>query len=315
MKTISYVLPIYNEEGNIGPFYKELKNVVDSLDEFGHQIIFINDGSADTSLKLLKDLQVTDSRVEVIDFSRNFGHQAAVTAGIDYSKGDAVIIMDTDLQDPPKVIKDLIVEWQNGFHVVYAQRRSRKDTIFKKVTASLYYRTLSSISSVDIPRNTGDFRLIDRKAVNELKGLGEYNRFLRGMVNFVGFKQKAVQFDRDERLNGETGYPLTKMIAFAVDGITSFSTVPLKFIGQVGFMFSTLSFLGVVYALVQKLLFPATTVPGWTFAVISVLFIGGIQMMMLGVIGAYVGRIYKEVQDRPIYIVDEVYADSPKTKK
>ncbi len=305
MKTISYIFPIYNEEQNIDLLYKTIKLTVKTLDKKYHiEYLFINDGSRDTSLNKLLTIQKKDSSVTIINFARNYGHQIAVTAGLDYSNGDAVIIMDSDMQDPPSVSLELVKQWEDGYNVVYAQRRSRKDTFFKKVTADLFYRTLQKLADIDIPRNTGDFRLIDRKVVNEMKKFKEHNRFLRGIVSFVGFRQTAVQFDRDERHAGETGYPLKKMLKFAADGIFSFSSTPLKAISRLGYIIASLSVIGIIYALSVFVL--GHTVEGWTFTTISIFFIGGIQLIMLGVLGGYIGRIYTEVQDRPLYSIESV---------
>lgn len=309
-KLISYIFPIYNESENINVLYETVSDVLDTRNEYNYELIFINDGSKDDSLKKLIAIQEKDARISVIDFSRNFGHQIAVTAGIDNAKGDAAIIMDSDLQDPPAVSLELIDKWREGYDVVYAQRRSRKDSLFKKITADIFYRTLQKIAEIDIPRNTGDFRLIDRKVIDEIKKFKEHNRFLRGMVSFVGFKQIAVEFDRDERHAGETGYPLKKMIKFAADGIFSFSTYPLKFIRKVGITIALLSLLGILYVIFIKIFAPETTVEGWAFIVISILFIGGIQLIMLGVLGSYLGRVYTEVQDRPLYSIRTIYKNS-----
>ena len=308
-RLISYIFPIYNEQGNISLLHDTMDSLLTKNKKYEYEMIFVNDGSKDRSLELLVDIQKKDSRVKVIDFSRNFGHQIAVTAGLDFASGDAVIIMDSDMQDPPKVSFELIKEWENGFDVVYAQRRSRKDTFFKKLTANLFYRTLQKLAEIDIPRNTGDFRLVDRKVVDEMKKFKEHNRFLRGMVSFIGFKQTAVQFDRDERHAGETGYPLRKMLKFAADGIFSFSSAPLKLISSIGYWVAFLSFLGILYAIFMKIFFPQITIEGWTFIVIAILFIGGVQMIMLGVLGSYIGRIYTESQNRPLYMIQKVYGD------
>jgi dolichol-phosphate mannosyltransferase len=306
-KRISYIFPIYNEEGNIDLLYKTMDSLLAKHKEYEYEIIFINDGSRDTSIDMLIELQQKDKRITVINFARNFGHQLAVTAGLDHSTGDAVIIMDSDMQDPPKVSFELIKKWEEGYEVVYAQRKSRKDGLFKKLTASLFYRTLQKLADIDIPRNTGDFRLMDRKVVNELNKFRERNRFLRGMVSYIGFKQTAVLFDRDERHSGETGYPLKKMLKFAADGILSFSTIPLRLISKIGSFIAFLSFAGIIYAIGMKLFRPEVTVPGWTLMIIAVLFIGGIQLMMLGVLGSYIGRIYSEAQARPLYIVSNIF--------
>lgn len=305
-KLISYIFPIYNESGSIPMLYSTMSELLKSHPRYNYELIFINDGSRDNSLELLTDLSKKDVSISIIDFSRNFGHQIAVTAGLDFAQGDAVIIMDSDLQDPPKVSFDLIKKWEDGFDVVYAQRRTRKDSFFKKVTANLFYRLLRSLADIEIPRNTGDFRLLDRSVVNEMKKFREHNRFLRGIVSFIGFNQTAVQFDRDARHAGETGYPLKKMIKFAADGILGFSSAPLTLISRLGYVIAGLSVIGILYAISVKYLFPAHTVEGWAFIVISIFFIGGVQMIMLGVLGSYIGRIYTESQNRPLYIVRNV---------
>lgn len=312
-KLISYIFPIFNESGNIDLLYKTVAELLQDNKQYDYELIFINDGSRDNSLELLKKLQTKDKRATVIDFSRNFGHQIAVTAGLDYARGDAVIIMDADMQDPPKVSFELIKKWEEGYDVVYAQRRTRKDTWFKKLTADMFYRTLQKLADINIPRNTGDFRLIDRKVVDEIKKFKEHHRFLRGMVSYVGFKQIAVQFDRHERYAGETGYPLKKMLKFAADGIFSFSTYPLKVIRNLGFAIASLAFLGILYAIAMKVFFPDITIEGWTFIVISILFVGGVQLVMLGVLGSYIGRIYTEAQNRPLYMVAAVYGQDKKS--
>ncbi|MFD2339560.1 glycosyltransferase family 2 protein [Clavibacter tessellarius] len=301
---VSFILPVYNEEDSVELFSRTLTEALEAADlGMRFEFVYVNDGSADGSLEHLHALAAADDRVQVIDFSRNFGHQIAVTAGIDHASGDAAVIMDTDLQDPPRVAVELIRRWREGFNVVYAQRRTRKDTFFKKATAGAFYRTLALVAEIDIPRDTGDFRLIDRKVIDAVKRFPERNRFLRGMVSYVGFRQTSVQFDRDERHAGVTGYPLRKMIKFAADGILGFSTFPLKLIQLVGLVVSALSALAVVYVLVSRAIDPSSVVPGWTFTVIAILFVGGVQIMMLSVLGSYLGRVYAEVQNRPLYLV------------
>lgn len=309
MNLISFIFPVYNEEKTIDKLYEEISKILKEIEKnYKTEVVFINDGSKDNSLEKLINLQQKDDRLTVINFSRNFGHQWAITAGLDYVQGDAVIIMDSDLQDPPAVALDLIKKWEEGYEVVYAQRRTRKDTFFKKFTAHAFYRTLDKLADIRIPKDTGDFRLMDKKVVEELRKFREKNRFMRGLVSYVGFKQTGVLFDRAERYAGETGYPLKKMIKFALDGITGFSTVPLKLISQFGFFVSAVSFIGILYAIFMKFFFPQYTVSGWTLLIISVLFIGGVQMIMLGILGMYIGRIYSEVQHRPLYIVSSVYS-------
>lgn len=306
-KLITYVFPIYNESGNIPLLYETMYDLLTTESEsYDFELLFVNDGSRDNSLEELYALQAQDPRIVVINLARNFGHQLAVTAGLDCAKGDAVVIMDSDMQDPPRVSLELIKKWEEGFDVVYAQRRTRKDSFFKRLTANIFYWVLWKAADIDIPRNTGDFRLVDRKVVDVLKQFREHNRFLRGMVSYVGFKQTAVLFDRDKRHAGVTGYPLKKMLKFASDGILGFSWTPLKIIGRLGYFFSALSFLGIIYAVVKKIFYSGEVVSGWTFTVIAILLIGGIQMIMLGVLGSYIGRIYTEVQGRPLYIVESV---------
>lgn len=285
-------------------FHQTLHAATQELAErYDLQFVYVDDGSRDDSLLRLTELRQSDPRVVVLGLSRNFGHQKAVTAGLDAVDADAVIIMDTDLQDPPRVCLELVSRWEDGAEVVYAQRRSREDSLFKKVTADLYYRTLERVASIEIPRNTGDFRLLDRKVVQELRRYREHNRFLRGLVSYVGFRQEAVTFDRDARYAGRTGYPLKKMLQFAGDGIFGFSTVPLLLISRVGFLFSVLSLLGICYTLAIRLFRPEDSVPGWAFLAIALFLIGGIQITMLGILGSYLGRIYTEVQGRPLYSV------------
>jgi len=307
MKKISYIFPIYNESDNIDVLYKTMDKTLKPLSKrYEFEILFVNDGSKDNSLNLLWKLADKDPRIVVLDLSRNFGHQIAVTAGIKEATGDAVIIMDSDLQDPPAVSLELIEKYEEGYDVVYAQRRSRKDTFFKKLTADIFYRTLQRLADIDIPRNTGDFRLISRKVVDELNRYSEHNRFLRGMVSYVGFNQIGVLFDRDERHAGVSKYPLRKMLKLAADGILSFSSTPLKLISRIGYTISVLSIVAIVYVLVIRLFFPAQAVEGWAFTVISIFFVGGVQLTMLGVIGNYVGRIYTEVQGRPLYGISSI---------
>jgi len=306
-KLISYVFPIYNEAGNISLLYNTLGEIISSIDhKYSFELIFINDGSTDLSLEKLYKIEDEDKRVVVINFARNFGHQLAVTAGLDYANGDCVIIMDSDLQDPPKVSLELIEKWEEGYDVVYAQRKSRKDTFFKKISANIFYWGLHRIADIDIPRNTGDFRLLDGKVVKALNGFREHNRFLRGLVSYVGFKQTAVLFNRDERNAGETSYPLRKMLRFAADGIFSFSSFPLKLISRLGYCISALSFLGILYAIIIKLSDPKVVVDGWAFTIIAILLVGGVQLIVLGMLGGYIGRIYTETQNRPLYLIESI---------
>ena len=305
-RVVSYVLPVYNEAGGIRAFHERLTAATRERPDLSFEFVYVNDGSLDGSLAILRELAASDPAVKVLDFSRNFGHQMAITAGLDHARGDAVIVMDTDLQDPPAVSLELIAAWEGGGEVVYAQRRTRKDGAFKRCTAHAYYRLLRRFADVDIPVDTGDFRLLDRKAADQLRNHRERNRFVRGLVASMGFQQVAVPFDRDERTSGATNYPLPKMLRLAADGVTSFSTIPLKMITRLGFATVVLALLGIVYAIALRIFLPQISVPGWTLLMIMVLFLGGVQILSLGVIGSYVGRIYTQVQARPLYIVRDV---------
>ncbi|MDS0525972.1 glycosyltransferase family 2 protein [Clostridium sp. SHJSY1] len=305
-KSIQYsvVVPLYNEELVVSESYKRLKEVMDSTNE-EYEIIFVNDGSKDKTAELTKDICSKDSRIKFISFSRNFGHQLAITAGMDNSSGKAVIVIDADLQDPPEVMLEMIKKWKEGYEVVYGKRIKRKgETFFKKVTAKIFYRTLSSMTDIDIPVDTGDFRLIDRKVCDALKKVPERNRYVRGLVSWLGFKQAGVEFIREDRFAGETKYPLKKMIKFATDAITSFSYKPLKIGTYLGGLVSAFSFLYLLFILFQKM-FTNSTVPGWTSIIGISLFFNGVMFMMLGIIGEYVGRIYDEAKGRPLYIIGE----------
>ncbi|HXY18030.1 MAG TPA: glycosyltransferase family 2 protein [Candidatus Nitrosopolaris sp.] len=306
-KTISIVLPVHNELGNLALIYKKLIKTLRSL-KYDLELVFVNDGSQDGSMAKLVKLADDDPRVMVIDLSRNFGHQLAITAGIDYAKGDAIITMDSDLQDPPEICPLLIKKWEEGYDVVYAKRRNRQgDSLFKRLSAQLFYGLLNKMSETSIPSNVGDFRLIDKKVAVELRKLREHQRFLRGLVSYVGFKQTIVLFDRARRHSGKTGYPLKKMLGFARDGIISFSTVPLRIITRLGYLVSLLSLAGIIYAVSIKLFDPARAVPGWAFVTVAIFFIGGVQFIMLGLLGSYIARIYTEAQDRPLYIVAAIH--------
>lgn len=308
MKKVSFIFPIFNEEAVLDKLYEKMAQIFSQIkDKYEVEMICVDDGSKDNSLEKLINIHKKDSRVKVVGFSRNFGQQMAITAGLDYCEGDAAIVMDADLQDPPAVALDLIEKWEEGFEVVYAQRRKRKDPIIKRVISFAFYRVMSKLAELNIPKDTGEFRLLDRKVIEYVKQFRERNRFFRGIFTFVGFKQTAVLFDKAERYAGNTKFTLGKSLKLALDGITGFSTVPLKLITQFGFLVSILSFLGIAYAIFMKIFFPQITVSGFTFIVIAILFIGGVQMIMLGILGSYIGRIYVEVLNRPLYIVSSLY--------
>ena len=302
----SIVIPVFNEEEVIEHTYERLKTVMESA-EGKYELLFINDGSRDRSVEILLNLSERDKRIKIVDFSRNFGHQIAITAGMDYALGDAIVIIDADLQDPPELILEMIQKWREGYDVVYAKRTARKgETFFKKQTASAFYRILRAMTEIEIPIDTGDFRLIDRKVCNQMKNIHEKNRFVRGLVSWVGFKQTAVEYERDERFAGETKYPLKRMLKLSLDGITSFSYKPLKLANYLGASLSVIGFVYMLIVLYQKL-FTTTTVTGWSSIIVIQLFFSGITLMMLGVIGEYIGRIYDEAKDRPLYIVRDIY--------
>ncbi len=301
-RLVSFVLPVYNEADNIATFHAAVTEAVAARGDLDFELVYVDDGSRDDSLARLLKLRADDDRVTVLSFSRNFGHQLAVTAGLDACLGsDAVIVMDTDLQDPPRVSMEMIDMWEDGADVVFAQRRSRKDSVFKRTTAYGFYWLLDRMSDVEIPRNVGDFRLMDRKVVAEVSRYREQDRFLRGIVANVGFRQEALLFDRDSRHAGETGYPLRKMIAFATSGIVGFSTAPLRLISRMGFAISFLSVLLACYVLGVRIFAPERSVPGWAFLGVGMFLLSGIQLIMMGVIGTYLGRVYIEAKDRPLY--------------
>jgi dolichol-phosphate mannosyltransferase len=301
---ISVIVPIYNEEQIISELYNRLHKTISQISE-NYEFIFVNDGSKDYSLLELLKLTEKDSRVFYINFSRNFGHQIAVTAGLDASNGKAVVIIDGDLQDPPELIADLFKKYEEGYEVVYAKRKERKgESVFKKITATLFYRILKQITSIDIPLDTGDFRLIDRKVVDYLNQMPEQNKFLRGQIAWLGFKQTEVLFNRDKRKYGKTGYSLSKMLQFSMDGITSFSDKPLQLVTKLGFTISLMSFIIILYAIYSHFVLDQT-ITGWTSLIISSMFIGGVQLISIGVIGEYISRINKNVLKRPLYIVEK----------
>ncbi|MFN0190012.1 MAG: glycosyltransferase family 2 protein [Bacteroidia bacterium] len=301
---LSIIIPIYNEEGNLPKLYDRLTKVANSLN-VSYELIFVNDGSRDNSLPLIISFANQDKHVKYINFSRNFGHQIAVTAGIDYCKGEAVAIIDADLQDPPELILELYKKMEEGYQVIYAQRRSRSgESFMKKLTAKMFYRILSKITSIQIPVDTGDFRIMHRKIVDVLKQMPEQQKYLRGQIAWAGFSQTYILYDRDERNAGATGYTYKKMIRLALDGITGFSNLPLKFATIAGFIVSGITFLISLYALYARFV-SKDFVPGWTSLILAVLFIGGVQLISIGIIGEYISRMSANVRNRPVYVVEK----------
>ncbi len=304
-KLVSVVVPCYNEQEVLTHTHERLSRVMQNC---GHdyEIVYIDDGSKDRTALLLREIQACDDHVRVIFLARNFGHQIAVTAGLDYANGDAVVLIDADLQDPPEVIPEMIAKWREGYEVVYGVRATRDgETAFKLWTARAFYRLINALSEVPLPLDTGDFRLIDRKAVLALRRMREHHRLLRAMTTWIGFRQYALPYDRAKRFAGESKYPMRKMIALALDGIVSFSIVPLRLVTLIGLALSILSVVGIAYAVILRLI-TDIWVPGWTLLFISSLLIGGMQFIFLGIIGEYVGRIYGEVKERPLFLVLDV---------
>ncbi len=307
--TLSLVLPIYNEEEVIPELHTRLQSFLVELG-LETEVVFVNDGSRDRSMELLRGIAAKEPRYRILSFARNFGHQSAITAGIDYARGKAVVVMDADLQDPPSVVLDMVAKWREGFDVVYGKRRSREgETFFKLVTARLFYRLFAAMIPIEVPLDTGDFRLMSRPVIVALRELRETHRFVRGMVAWVGFKQTAVLYDRPGRFAGETKYPFRKMLRFAIDGITSFSVLPLRFATYLGMVISLGSVGVAVWAVLAKYVF-RVTVQGWTAEVVLVSLLAAVQLLMIGILGEYIGRIYEEVKRRPLYVVaDRVNVD------
>lgn len=304
MEMISIVTPVFNEEAGIVAFYERLKAVLRDLPDFEPEIIFVDDGSVDESWNLLTDLSEDDPCVGLLRFSRNFGHQLAITAGIEHARGEVVVVIDADLQDPPEVILELVEKWREGYDVVYAVRNARSgETRMKRWTAGLFYRLMSALSATEIPRDVGDFRLMSRRVVDGLKQMGERARFVRGMVSWLGFRQIGVTYQRDPRHAGRTKYTYRRMWRFAFDGITSFSTVPLKFVSWLGYGTSVAAFIYGLSVFIQKLM--GLTVQGWATIMVALLFIGGVQLICLGILGEYIGRIFDEGKRRPLYVLEQ----------
>ena len=306
MKKISLVIPMYYEEQVAEECYRRTRNVLKSIEEYDYEIIFINDGSKDKTLEILETIAKEDNKVKVISFSRNFGHQSAVTAGLKYATGDAIIIIDADLQDPPELIPDMLKYWENGYDVIYGKRKKREgESAFKLLTAKVFYETLNKLSDVEIPKDTGDFRLVDKKVVDVVNNLPEHNKFLRGLFSWVGFRQYAYEYERKERFAGKTKYPLKKMMKLAKDGIFSFSTKPLKIVGGLGIISVIISIAILIYAILSYAYSWNNLTPGWTSIMCTIIFLGGVILLSLWMIGEYIGRIYEETKQRPQYIIEK----------
>ena len=306
MKKVSVVIPMYYEEEVAQECYNRVSKVLNSLHDYKYEIVFINDGSKDKTLEILEKIAENDNNVKVISFARNFGHQCAVTAGLKYVSGDAIVIIDADLQDPPELIPEMLKLWEYGNEVIYGKRKTREgESKFKLLTAKMFYQTLNALSDVEIPKDTGDFRLVDKKVVDVINSLPEHNKFLRGLFSWVGFKQIPFEYERKERFAGKTKYPLKKMLKLASDGIISFSTKPLKIVGGLGIFSVAISLIILIYAIFSFIFNLNNLTSGWTSLMVTMTFLSGIILISLWMIGEYIARIYDEVKGRPQYIIDK----------
>ena len=306
MKKISVIVPMYCEEKIIDECYNRLTNVLSNIPNYDYEIICVNDGSKDKTLEMLTEISEKDTKLKIISFSRNFGHQPAVTAGLKFVTGDAIVIIDSDLQDPPEEIPKMLKLWEDGNDVIYGKRKKRKgESAFKLMTAKVFYNMLNALSETDIPKDTGDFRLVDRRVVDTINVLPEHNKFLRGLFSWVGYKQVAYEYERNERFAGKTKYPLSKMLKLAGDGILSFSTKPLKLVGVLGGFSILISFAILIYSILSFVFKWNQLTPGWTSIMLTVTFFSGIQLLSIWIISEYIARIYDESRDRPQYIIDK----------
>lgn len=306
MKKISVVIPMYYEEEVANECYNRTKKVLNGLENYDYEIIFVNDGSKDKTLPILKEIATKDEKAKVISFSRNFGHQAAVTAGLKFVTGDCILIIDSDMQDPPELLVDMLKLWEDGNEVIYAKRKTRKgESKFKLMTAKMFYKILNNLSDVEIPKDTGDFRLVDRKVVDVINSMPEHNKFLRGLFSWVGFKQEPIEYERQERFAGKTKYPLKKMLKLASDGIISFSTKPLKVIGGIGIASIFISFILLIYAILSYIFKWNNLASGWTSLMVAITFFAGVQLVSIWMISEYIARIYDDTKQRPEYIINE----------
>ena len=306
MKKISVVIPMYYEVEVAQECYSKMTQVLLNIKDYDYEIICVNDGSKDKTLPILEKIAEEDKKVKVISFARNFGHQCAVTAGLKYVTGDAIVIIDADLQDPPELIPEMLKLWEEGNEVIYGKRKTREgESKFKLLTAKMFYNTLNALSDVDIPKDTGDFRLVDRKVVDVINSLPEHNKFLRGLFSWVGFEQKAFEYERKERFAGKTKYPLKKMLKLASDGIIGFSSKPLKIVGGLGIITICISFIILIYAILSFTFKWNQLAPGWTSLMVATTFFSGVILISLWMIGEYISRIYDETKGRPQYIINK----------
>ena len=314
MKTISILIPAYNEEAVLDKLFVRLSNLANQVKNYQFEFLFVNDGSKDKTLDIIKDYAERDSRVSYINFSRNFGKEIGMIAGFDYVKGDATVVIDADLQDPPELIPEMIKLWEEGYDDVYAKRRSREgETWFKKFTSKMYYRTLQSVTRIPIQEDTGDFRLLDRRVVEALKQFRESQRNTKAMFSWVGFHKKEILYDRDPRAAGETKWNYKKLVDLAIDGITSFTTAPLRISTYVGILVSIFAFIYLLYLVIRTVFF-GSDLAGYPSMMAVILFLGGVQLVSLGIIGEYIGRIFNETKQRPLYLIEEYHDGSARQK-
>ncbi|MBD1924846.1 glycosyltransferase family 2 protein [Trichocoleus sp. FACHB-90] len=302
----SLVIPVYNEENTLPELYRRISELMDRLDDQA-ELILVNDGSKDRSLELLRDLHEKDPRVCYLSLARNFGHQIAVTAGLNYVRGEVIVILDADLQDPPELIPDMVEKWRQGYHVVYAKRTQRqKESWFKRFTAYVFYRLLKQLADVDIPTDTGDFCLMDRQVVEVLNSMPERDRYIRGMRSWIGFQQTAVYFERHPRFAGEVKYTFSKSLSLAINGLVSFSKVPLRISTYVGLLAAVAAIFMGLLVIYWRIFVPQSPLTGFTIILVAIFFLGAVQLVSIGILGEYIGRIYEEVKGRPLYTLSEV---------
>lgn len=311
---ISVVAPVFDEEAALPEFVRRLTDALEPTGE-PHEIVLVDDGSRDGSLAVMKQAHHDDPRIKVVNLSRNFGHQIAISAGLDHAAGDVVAIMDSDLQDPPEVLPLLLAKQKEGYDVVYAIRGKRPEGLLKRTAYAAFYRLMRSVANTEIPLDSGDFCVLSRRATDVLRGMPERNRFLRGLRGWIGFRQVGLEYDRDQRLAGEVKYTVPKLLRLAIDGFVSFSYVPLRLASVFGFLISALSFVGVLLTFYLRLFTTTADVPGWASTAVLILFLGGVQLMTIGIAGEYLGRIYDEVKRRPLYIVDDLIGFESQTNE
>lgn len=310
---ISLVVPVYNEEDVVDIFYEKTSPILSSINN-RFEIIFVNDGSYDSTAEKIKALHFKDSRVKLIDLSRNFGKEIAMTAGLDYAHGEVVVIIDADLQDPPEIIPQMVEKWRQGYDIVYASRTMREgETLFKKATAKVFYRVIKRLSRTEIPENTGDFRLMNRRTVNALKLLRERHRFMKGLFSWIGFKQASIPYVRKPRYSGGTKWSYWHLWNLGIEGITSFSYAPLQVFSYLGFLIAILALFYAIFLVTRTVLF-GRDVPGYASIMVAVLFLGGVQLISLGIIGEYLGRLFNETKKRPLYLINEIIENNPLDK-